>query len=43
MMPRHKKEVPTYEQIVADCVRGCGLRTSEMERLGSAISKEAYS
>lgn len=32
-MPRHKRVQPTYEQIVADFVKGCGLRTSELERL----------
>jgi len=32
-MPRRKRGEPTYEQIVADFVQGCGLRTGELERL----------
>ncbi len=32
-MLQRQKEKPTYEQIVADFIRGCGLQRTELERL----------
>ncbi len=32
-MPRQHRAKPTYEQIVTDFIKGCGLRQTELERL----------